>query len=121
MPMRLPGGDRLEVPDRKIIDYLLSTTHHAGRGKAAWFLARGFLQENWIGLSDAIRRHGSSHPISNREDTPFGTRYTVEGPLRCPDGGEPMFRSVWFIERNQDAPRFVTAYPLRRSIDDQGT
>ena len=118
MPIRLPGGDELHIPDRKVVDYLLSPTHPAGRGKAAWFLAHGFSLGNRSKLADALRQHGFAHPVANVEDTAFGTRYTVEGPLECPDGRSPLVRSVWFGEPGAAVLRFVTAYPLRRSIDD---
>lgn len=55
------------------------------------------------------------------EETPFGRRYFVEGPLTPPDGRDPLVRSVWLIETRADTPRLVTAYPLRRTADDQRT
>lgn len=47
------------------------------------------------------------------EETPFGTRYVIEGPLIAPNGRELQIRTVWFIEEGSRAPRFVTAYPLK--------
>jgi len=59
-------------------------------------------------------RHAASYDTVAAEDMAFGTRYTVEGELATPDGRTPLVRSVWFIEIDEDFPRFVTAYPLGR-------
>ncbi|MCC5667709.1 hypothetical protein LC653_28480 [Nostoc sp. CHAB 5784] len=48
------------------------------------------------------------------EDSPFGTRYAVEGTLLSPDGRNPVIRSAWFIETGETIPKFVTSYPLKR-------
>ena len=48
------------------------------------------------------------------EDTPFGTRYIIEGPRITPNGRQLQVRAVWFIDEGGQAPRFVTAYPLKR-------
>lgn len=95
--------------------YLLSTTHRDGRHKAAFFMRYGFSPENWEVLVEALRCHAAENEIAKTESTPFGARYIVEGPLQAPDGRRPYLRVVWFIERTQNMPRFVTAYPLKRS------
>lgn len=63
-------------------------------------------------LDQALRRHAADHEIAKTEETPFGTRYVVEGPLQSPDGCNPMVRVVWFVERGETIPRLTTAYPL---------
>ena len=50
--------------------------------------------------------------VTRVEPSPFGARYVVEGIMAAPDGRAPGVRSVWFIRTGEDAPRFVTAYPL---------
>jgi len=42
-------------------------------------------------------------------------RFVVEGPMTMVDGTVAGVRSVWFIEAGERTPRFVTAYPLKRS------
>jgi hypothetical protein len=66
-------------------------------------------------LRDALCRHAANHDISGAQDTEFGTRYTVDGPLACPDGRAPQVRSVWFKATGERTVRLVTAYPLQRS------
>jgi hypothetical protein len=55
------------------------------------------------------------HEVAKIEDDQFGTRYIIEGAIQTPDSRAPQVRSVWFIETGEQQPRFVTAYPLRRS------
>ena len=116
--MKLPNGAQAVVPERKITDYLLSLTHRDGRSKAAFFLRFGFTLSRWEALADALRRHAVDNDVVEREDTPFGTSYAVEGPLLAPDSRSPHVRVVWFIETSEHIPRLVTAYPLKGARND---
>jgi uncharacterized protein DUF6883 len=111
--MRLPRFEQAIIPRRKLTEYLLSSTHHDGRSKAAFFASLGFTVEAWETLADALRRHVAEHDIATTEATPFGMSYTVEGALLAPDGRRPLVRVVWFIETGETIPRLVTAYPLK--------
>ncbi len=55
--MKLPHADRLEIPKAKVVEYLLSSTHRAGRGKAGFFSAFGFQVSSWEALAEALRQH----------------------------------------------------------------
>ncbi|MGH7796053.1 MAG: DUF6883 domain-containing protein [Candidatus Binatia bacterium] len=112
--MRLPGIGKAEVNETKIVKYLLSTTHRAGKSKAAFFMAHGFDPQRWKDLDTALRQHAIDNEIAREERTIFGTRYVVDGVLKTPDGQPLNVRTVWFIDDDNDAPRFVTAHPLRR-------
>lgn len=96
--MKLPNVGAAVVPRAKIVEYLLSPVHPTGRHKARFFGQFGFSLGAWQNLAAALRRHATEHELSIVEDTPFGTRYIVEGPLPAPDGRAPVVRSVWFIE-----------------------
>jgi hypothetical protein len=113
--MKLPNLHEAVVPQEKVADYLLSDTHPVGRGKAGFFSRFGFRPEEWMRLAEALRDHGTSLEVARTQDTEFGTRYIVEGPLDTPDGRRPLVRSVWFIRTGAAVPRFVSAYPLARS------
>jgi hypothetical protein len=80
--MKLPHVEQAITPQQKLTEYLLSPTHRTGRSKAVFFVAFGFTREAWGALADALRRHD----VSEIEDTPFGTSYTVEGAMATPDG-----------------------------------
>lgn len=110
----MPNAERALVPREKILEYLLSPAHRVGASKCAFFMAHGFTREGWEALADALRRHAMSHDATP-EDTPFGTRHRIDGPLDAPDGRRPACRVVWFLERDETTPRLVTAYPLSRS------
>ena len=109
--MRLPNADSALVPREKLTRYILSSAHPTGRAKAQFFIRFGFAADSWETLAAALVRHAADHDVVKADDTPFGTRYTVEGPLGSPDGRNPTVRAVWFIEEGETVPRFVTAYP----------
>ena len=112
--MKLPHADRVEIPQAKVVQYLLSSTHRAGRGKAAFFSAFGFQVSAWEALADALQQQAKDNAVTFSEDTPFGTRYIIEGPLPSPNGRQLQVRTVWFIDKVGQVPRFVTTYPLKR-------
>ena len=112
--MKLPDLGNAEIHQKKITGYLLSTTHRHGRGKAAFFARYGFSAQHWETLAEALRRHAAENEIVKTEQTPFGTRYIIEGPLQAPNGERPYLRVVWFIEQGQTTPRLATAYPLKK-------
>jgi len=110
--MRLPNQQKVIIPETKIRGYLLSTSHPYGRHKAALFKSFGFRAKYWELMASALRVHAEQYEVVRVEDTEFGSRYIVEGPLRAPDGRAPTVRVVWFIEKGDDRPRLVTVYPL---------
>ncbi|MGE3152328.1 MAG: DUF6883 domain-containing protein [Nitrospiraceae bacterium] len=114
--MKLPHADRLEIPKAKVVQYLLSSTHRAGRGKAGFFSACGFQVSKWDVLAQALRQHARDNVVSFTEDIPFGLRYVIEGPLVAPNGRQLQVRTVRFIDEGGQVPRFVTAYPLKRRM-----
>lgn len=110
--MKLPNRERAVIPEAKLRDYLLSLSHPHGRHKAVFFGRFGFIRERWRELASALRSHAEIHEVKKVEETAFGTRYTVEGDLTTPVGRVVRVRAVWYVERGEDFPRFVTAYPL---------
>lgn len=109
--MKLPNYDKAIVPRRKITDYLLSSAHRDGHGKAAFFSRFGFTPESWQTLAGALLRHAAKHEVAKIEETPFGTRYVIEGELETPDGRTPLVRVVWFIEIGAEMAHLATDYP----------
>lgn len=99
--MRLPEAETAEVPEVKIVRYLLSLTHPEGRGKALFFYAFGFAGEAWEKLADALREHARENDVAKTETTPFGTRHVVEGAINAPDGRTPNVRvfGLWIVAR----------------------
>jgi len=112
--LKLPNANAAEVPENKIVGYLLSTTHTAGKSKAAFFGKHGFAATDWHALAQALREHAKKNPVLQTDETAFGKRYVVDGTLHAPDGTILNVRSVWFISINSAVPRFATAHPLKR-------
>ena len=112
--MRLPNIEEADIPEAKIRDYLLCSTHRVGKTKAAFFESFGFVSERWQELRDALLKHARDNEVQEWEDTEYGRRYVIDGPVWVPSGDSPRVRSVWFVEPGRRGPRFVTAHPLRR-------
>jgi hypothetical protein len=109
--MKLPECASAIIPERKIVDYLLSFSHPDGRGKAVFFSRFGFDVAHWQILAQSLQQHATTHDVAAVDHTPFGTRYVIEGPLLSPDGRNPSIRVVWFIATGETIPVLVTAYP----------
>jgi len=112
--MKLPNCEYAVVPRAKVVDYLLSDTHRDGQHKTVFFKRFGFTVTEWERLAQALWEHAVEHDVTRAEPSPHGQRYIIEGIIRSPDARNPLVRVVWFIELDEDIPRFVTAYPLRR-------
>ena len=112
--MILPNASEARVDREKVVEYLLSLSHPDGRDKAAFFMRFGFRIEEWKTFADALREIGISNPVTGEVESVYGRRYTVDGPLRTPDGRMPKVRTVWIVEPGT-APRLVTAYPLEKN------
>jgi filamentous hemagglutinin len=110
--MNLPNVEHALVEREKITDYLLNPAHRYGESKARFFLAFGFHLDKWEELSDALREHGQTHPITRTKATPFGPRYEIDGELNTPDGQRPRIRTVWPLDHGQLAPCLITVHPL---------
>ena len=100
------------VDEGKIVDYLLSTQHPAGRSKARFFAQFGFERESWNILADALKEHARINPVALVAATQFGVKYTIDGPIETPTGSRPNIRSIWIVEPGEPSPRLVTAHPL---------
>jgi|SRR5438093_2711724 len=89
------------------------TICHSSRGLWEGRFSRfGFRLENWVVLADALRKHGVSYPVVKSVESPYGTRYALEGELESPDGRNPRVRTIWIIEKGAEIPRLITAYAI---------
>ena len=113
--MRLPLVHIAEVPEAKVVDYLLNVEHEDGRGKAIFFKKFGFRAQAWEVLAQALKRHAELNDVAATVVTEFGVKYIVEGKLQAPGGETPNMRVVWFVETSSKGPRLVTAHALARS------
>ncbi|MBM4055389.1 MAG: hypothetical protein FJ264_12135 [Planctomycetes bacterium] len=112
--MKLPNLDLVQVEKKKIIEYLLSTSHPDGSSKASFFAQFGFSAQNWETLAQSFRKHVKMHDIAKVVESDYGTRYSVDGYIETPDGRNPNVRSVWIIPKQSRIPRLITAHPIKR-------
>lgn len=110
--MSIPSFIDAEIPLQKLMDYLLRPDHPEGASKAKFFLARGFSVERWEQFAEALREQAMASTVSDIVEGRFGTKFVVDGQIRCPDASTHMIRSVWIVPHGKDNPRLVTAHPL---------
>jgi hypothetical protein len=109
---RLHGADGDGIPHAKVTDYLLNITRMPVAAKARFFFSCGVTSDEWPELARALKVHGQTQPVVGTTVSAYGAKHEIEGPLRCPDGRSPMVRSVWQIDKDELAPRLITAYPV---------
>lgn len=108
----LPQAELARVEGAKLKGYLLNHSHLRGKAKAQFFRARGFTDEAWEAMAEALRHHALHNPISGAKETSFGINYALDCRLPTPDQSNPCIRSVWEITPEDRRPRLITAHPL---------
>jgi len=109
--MKLPYAAKARVERKKIVEYLLSFSHPDGRSKAEFFSRFGFNVDDWRVLATALKKHGRENLVSGSVESPYGTRYNVDGPILTPDKRNPQVRTVWILSKRSRTPRLITAHP----------
>jgi len=109
--MKLPNREKAYIPISKLIDYLLSETHVTGKTKSKFFRLFGFDESNSDMLEQGLLAIAKTQDVVEVNTSAHGTKYVIDGSLFSPLNRFVRIRTVWIIEREQDAPRFVTAYP----------
>lgn len=108
--MKLPNTDKAVVPETKIRDYLLSTTHPIGRFKSMVFHDLGYSSDSWHTLHNDLK--GFLHlDATLKEQTEYGSKYEIRGSITGPTGKSATLVTAWIVRAGEDFPRFVTAYP----------
>ncbi len=107
----LPSAERAIIDAEKLYGYILSFDHPVGRFKAAFFRRLGYSAENWEAFERYLRELILSQDATKVEESRYGQKYTVEGPLADSSGETVQIVTVWVILKGEDVPRFVTAYP----------
>ena len=46
-------------------------------------------------LAEALQRHGQTHEVVRRRETPFGPRFEVQRTIAAPDGRQPCVSTIW--------------------------
>ena len=109
--MRIPNADRAVIDPRKLHGYLLSPSHQVGRFKATFFRTLGYAPDDWGRLEADLRSQHLTKEATVGERTSHGQKYVIRATLVGPLGRSVDVLTVWFIRRDEEVPRFVTAYP----------
>ena len=110
-PWLVPNAHEARVAREKITDYLLSSSHTYGRSKAEFFVGFGFRTEEWRVLAEALVGHCVRQSVVEVEETAYGVKYAVSGPLQTPDGRSPIVRTIWQVDAGSEFPRLISARP----------
>jgi hypothetical protein len=108
---KLPNLETASIDAEKLYCYILSPTHPVGRFKAAFFKKLGYSDENWRDFEQSLRNLIFSQEAIETEESRYGKKYIVEGPVESPSGDIVQIVTVWVILKNESVPRFITAYP----------
>ena len=109
--MKLPGAEGAVIPAEKLRDYLLSFEHGLGRAKAAFFAVLGYEAAQWQLLERDLREQHLVADAHLRRQTRWGDEYEIIAELRGPNGRSTLVVSGWYVRKDENFPRFVTAYP----------
>ena len=63
-------------------------------------------------LEQGLIKMAYSQDVKEIVPSPHGTKYVIEGILKAPGGNLIQILTVWIIDKGQDRPRFITAYPI---------
>jgi hypothetical protein len=110
--MKLPNKEKAYIPYSKLHNYLLSKTHSIGMWKSIFFGSLGFDETNADLLERKIISIAQSEDVKQVTESPYGTKYVIDGLLQTLTGESIQLRTIWIIETGEEHPRFVTAYPL---------
>jgi len=110
--LKLTNNSLAYIPSGKLTAYLLSETHSVGKSKAKLFRSVGYNELNVSLLKEGLLSIAHTEDILDTQSSEHGVKYVIEGMLQTPAGGTLKIRTVWIIDRGQDRPRFVTAYPV---------
>ena len=109
--MKFPNSQKAVVDERKVREYLLSSSHPVGRFKARFFGSIGFSAEAWSGFVEALQRLAVEGDAQVLDESEYGQKYVVRGRIGGPGARQTEVESVWIIRAGDDTPRLVTVYP----------
>lgn len=76
-----------------------------------FFQQMGYSPENWEVFEQHLRKQILSQDVTKVEESSYGQKFIIKGPLADPAGETMQIVTVWVILKGESIPRFVTAYP----------
>ncbi len=100
-----------EIPDTKLVDYVLNKNHSRGKDKAIVFeRVLGYNQNNASELIAQIRQGLNLYLASERTKTQYGRVFTVRMLVRGANGSIAPVVTGWQIDTGKSTPRLVSIY-----------
>ncbi len=79
--------------------------------KLSFSVCFGFDETNFDLLRQGLIAISQTCDVQKEILSPHGKKYIIDGLLLTPDNRYVKVRTIWIIDKGQDKPRFVTAYP----------
>ncbi|NJN68091.1 MAG: hypothetical protein HC884_15955 [Chloroflexaceae bacterium] len=108
--MKLPPD--VIIPREKLTDYLL--VFRLKSDKSQFLAQAGFTRSNPDALEKAIREMIATHDATLDRQDRYGNFYRVEGTLRGVNKRDILVVTIWILQIEKDAYRFVTLKPWRK-------
>lgn len=83
-----------------------------GKTKADFLRSYGFNNMNLDILEQGLIDTAQAQDVKEVVTSLHGTKYVIDGEVKTPQGDVIMMRTVWIIDKGEENPRFVTAYPI---------
>ncbi len=110
--MKLPNRQKAYIPKEKLINYLFSESHPVGSSKARFFREIGFGLASIHEFTEALLKIVKKEEVREERKSIYGINYVIDGKIQNPSGKMITVTTVWFIDLDENKPRFVTAYPV---------
>ena len=107
--MKLPNGDRVEIPMQKLIGYCLNSEHPSGKHKARVFASvLGITVENADTLRSLVQTAAVEGEVVQQDTTAFGQQFKVDWIV--PGTDKIQLRTIWEITAKNPNPRLISAF-----------
>ena len=111
--MKLPGGDNVEIDQRKLTDYALSPTHPTGKHKARRFASKlGLTRDDAPAMIEALRAAAASEDATPTEHDDWGQRYSIDFLFRFGQRSA-MITSGWMVPADGSRTHLTSVYIAR--------
>lgn len=108
---------QVQIEEDKITKYLLNEEHPRGKEKAKFFISLGFSPGIPEELSNALSNHPKTAELEREQATDWGIKYTFVCNIKTPKSSSVCIVSIWQIDHQTTTPRFITAYPDKKSAN----
>lgn len=111
----LPWSEEAIIDPAKFENYSLSPDNPGNQGKWIAFEQLGYdvhtSERRRVATADLIQQirvYLSQAPVTGRESTPYGERFSVSIPIRGPNGRKATLSTIWQIDTDAIYPRLIT-------------